>query len=253
MTKCERKPLASDMGSREPRSGTMKASTWSAAPPPGLRGLPVSRLPENPRVSCYAAVPEAGLPDRVGRLKPVQPRPTAGTVKAVHETVEARLESPGFIRGEEVKTPLWSYPRPDRSGRRRHANWPGVAPAEACEPPRRSVCAAPPASVVPPAEPGDGTTRSGYLRAPSLSLPTFPVMCCAPPWHSVGATVNSEPQVPRSSSTSGRAATSGGRVSSLVQSPLLSASIRSGAHEIGWATLTEPWDPISGGHETWTG
>ncbi len=36
-------------------------------------------------------------------LNPVQPRLTAGTVKAAHETAEARRESPGFIRGEEVK------------------------------------------------------------------------------------------------------------------------------------------------------
>ncbi|MHB1577344.1 MAG: VOC family protein, partial [Candidatus Dormibacteria bacterium] len=36
-------------------------------------------------------------------LNPVQPRLTAGTVKAAHETAEARRESPGFLRGEEVK------------------------------------------------------------------------------------------------------------------------------------------------------
>jgi hypothetical protein len=43
-------------------------------------------------------------------LNPVQPRLTAGTVKAAHETAEARRESPGFIRGEEVKRPLSASP-----------------------------------------------------------------------------------------------------------------------------------------------
>ena len=53
-------------------------------------GVGRHRAAWNPRVSCYAAVPEAGLPDRVGRLEP-------GTTPAYGGDGESR---PRDSRGE---------------------------------------------------------------------------------------------------------------------------------------------------------